>query len=121
MGKPGPETKLVDKMRVRAKEIYGDRLVITTYHGGPFTQAGVSDLLVCLDGKFGACEVKAPENYKVKGKPSVEKALAEGPTTKQLAYIGRVNKAGGIACAAADMDGWLMFLETLDRGEWDED
>lgn len=118
MGKSGPETRLVKKMKDAGKAEYGERLVMVKYHGGPFTEAGVSDLLCCLDGNFGVCEVKAPEEYG----NSVEKALAEGPTIKQLLFLGRVNKAGGIACVAADVPGFMAFLETLAAGEWsDED
>lgn len=117
MGKAGPETRLVKKMKDAGKAKYGEGLVIVTYHGGPFTEAGVSDLLCCLNGHFGAAEVKAPEAYG----NSVEKALEKGPTVKQLAFLSRINKAGGIACVVADVPGFMAFLETLERGEWDED
>lgn len=118
MGKPGPETKLVAKMRKAGHEKYGhDRLVIIKYHGSQYSQAGVSDLLVCLDGNFGATEVKSPENYG----GSEEKALEKGPTTNQLSFIRKINAAGGIACVTASVPAFMMFLETLERGEWPDD
>lgn len=109
-GKQGPETKLVKRMRDAAQEIYGSRLVTVKYHGDMMGEAGVSDLLCVLDGVFIAVEVKAPESYPVRGKPSVEKALAEGPTPKQRAFGQRVTRAGGVFDVCADVPG---FLETL--------
>ncbi len=114
MAKSGPETKLVKKMRDAGTERYGERLVTVKYHGSAYSEAGVSDLLCTLDGVFVACEVKAPESYKVKGQPSVEKALAEGPTDKQREFIARVNRAGGVASVVATVEG---FLETLALAE----
>jgi hypothetical protein len=108
MSKPGPEAKLIKKMRTEAQAIYGDRLVTVKYHGSQYGEAGVSDLLCVLDGIFVACEVKAPESYG----GSVERALAEGPTLKQRAFMKRVEQAGGITACVATVDG---FLETLGR------
>jgi hypothetical protein len=110
MSKPGPETKLIKKMRDEAKKIYGGRLVTVKYHGSQFGEAGVSDLLCCLDGKFGACEVKAPESYG----GSVEKALAEGPTLKQKAFVARVDVAGGYGWFAATVEQFLAGLEEME-------
>lgn len=106
MGKPGPETKLIKKMRDAGRDEYGTRLVTIKYHGSQFGEAGVSDLLCVLDGVFVACEVKAPESYG----GSVERALDEGPTLKQRAFGARVVAAGGIFAVCADVPG---FLETL--------
>lgn len=109
-GREGPETRLVKKMRDAGKKEYGARLVTVKYHGGPYGQAGVSDLLCVLDGIFIACEVKAPESYPVKGEPSVEKALAKGPTTQQLAFLETVAKAGGYGAVVATVD---QFMDAL--------
>ena len=110
----GHETKLLNKMRDAGKAKYGERLVIIKYHGSQYGEAGVSDLLGCLDGTFFAIEVKAPESYLVKGVPSVEKAIEKGPTLKQLAFLDRVREAGGISAVCASVEG---FLETLSRCE----
>lgn len=104
MGKA--ETRLTDHMKADGKKIYGDRLVIVKYHGNEYSTAGVSDLLCCLDGRFIAVEVKAPESYG----NNVDRALDEGPTIKQRAFIGRVMNAGGVAAVCATRE---QFLETL--------
>lgn len=111
MSKPGPESKLIKKMREEGHEIYGERLVTVKYHGSQFGEAGVSDLLCVLDGVFGACEVKAPESYG----NNVERALAEGPTLKQRAFVKRVNAAGGYGWFAATVE---QFLEGLNEMEY---
>lgn len=105
-GKSGPETRLVKKMRDAGKAKYGDRLVSIKYHGSAYSEAGVSDLLNVLDGVFVAVEVKAPESYG----GSVERALAEGPTLKQRAFLARVAKAGGVAAVAATVEQYLIAL-----------
>jgi hypothetical protein len=115
MAKEGPETKLIKRMRDAANDLYGSRLVTIKHHGGLGSEVGVSDLLCVLDGVFVACEVKAPESYPVKGKPSVEKALAEGPTVKQRLFVKRVREAGGVAGFAADVAGFLALLEQVQR------
>jgi hypothetical protein len=110
MAKPGPESKLIKKMREEAQKIYGTRLVTVKYHGSQYGEAGVSDLLCVLDGVFIAVEVKAPESYG----GSVEKALDEGPTLKQRAFLKRVYAAGGFISVAATVE---QFLETLLHAE----
>lgn len=113
--KSGPETRLVKKMRDAGKAEYGSRFVSIKYHGSQYGEAGVSDLLCCLDGVFVACEVKAPESYPVNGQPSEERALAEGPTVKQWAFIERIIAAGGIGGVAASVDGFLSLLALVHK------
>lgn len=105
-GKPGPETRLIKKMRDAAKPLYGSRLVVTKYHGSEFGEAGVSDLFGVCDSIMFACEVKAIENYG----NNPERALSKGPTFKQRLYLQRVAEAGGVATVACSVE---MFLETL--------
>lgn len=102
----GPEARLVRKMRDAGKAEYGARLVSVKYHGSQYGEAGVSDLLNVLDGIFVAVEVKAPESYG----GSVEKALAEGPTLKQRAFVARIVKAGGVGGFAATVDQYMDLL-----------
>lgn len=109
MSKPGPETRLIKKMRDAGTAEYGDRLVTVKYNG-LYGEVGVSDLLCVLDGVFIACEVKAPESYS----NSVERALEKGPTVKQRLFVGRVLKAGGCAGFAATVE---QFMETLHHAE----
>jgi hypothetical protein len=107
MGKSGPETRLIKKMRDAGFAKYGDQLVTVKYHGSQFGEAGVSDLLCVLDGVFIACEVKAPESYG----NSVERALRDGPTVKQRLFVKRVLASRGVAGFAATEE---QFMEMLD-------
>lgn len=93
-------------MRKAARAKYGGRLVDIKYHGDAFAEAGVSDVLCCLDGTFVAIEVKAPESYG----GNVERALEKGPTVKQRDFIHRVQAAGGVAGVAATLEGFMELL-----------
>lgn len=113
MARSGPEAALVKKMRDAAKAVYGERFVSIKYHGSQFSEAGVSDLLCCLDGVFVAVEVKAPESYG--NDPS--RAEVEGPTLKQKAFIARVQKAGGVGGVVASVTSFLALLtEAEEKG-----
>lgn len=111
MAKQGPEGRLIDKAKIVATKKYGDRLVWIKHHGGPHATAGISDLLLCLDGVFVAIEMKAPENYS----GSVEKAIEKGPTVKQKAFLDRVNGAGGIGAVCASVEGLLEVLASAQQ------
>lgn len=106
-----PEAALVKKMREAAKDRYGKRFVSIKYHGSQFSEAGVSDLLCCLDGVFVACEVKAPENYG----NSVERAEEKGPTLKQTEFLYKIADAGGIAACVASVEHFLDILEAAEQ------
>lgn len=97
----GPEALLIKKAREAGQKKYGKRLVIIKYHGSQFGEAGVSDLLCCLDGVFVAAEAKAPGRLNT-------------VTLKQTAFMRRVEEAGGIAVA---FDSVEVFLETLSMAE----
>lgn len=105
------ETRLTKAMRDAGKEKYGARLVTVKYHGSQYGEAGVSDLLCVLDGVFVAAEVKAPESYG----GSVERALANGLTTKQRTFIERVRRANGVGDVVADVDGFLYLLAVAEE------
>lgn len=109
MSKEGPETRLIKKMKAAAKTKYGHRIVVIKYHGGPFTEAGVPDLLICLDGVFIGCEVKAPENYG----NNVERAARTGTSVKQEAFLNRIAQSGGIACVMASVEGFMAMLDEV--------
>lgn len=111
MAKQGPEGRLIEQAKKAAEKEYGDRLVWLKHHGGPFATAGVSDLLICLDGVFIAIEMKAPENYS----GSVEKAIEKGPTMKQKAFLDRVNEAGGTGAVCASVEGLLEVLASVQQ------
>lgn len=113
MGRDGPETKLIRKQRKAAKDKYGSRWTCFKHHGGPFAEAGVHDIIGCLDGCFVSVEVKAPESYG----GSVERALEKGPTLKQREFAANVIAAGGVAGFAADVEGFMNILAIAARGD----
>lgn len=113
MSKPGPETKLIAKMRKAGTDMYGERLRVTKYHGSAFGETGASDLLCCLDGVFIACEVKSPEasaHKRATLQASIAHALEHGPTVKQRLYVASVLRSGGVAGFAATVE---QFMEML--------
>lgn len=115
MARQGAETALVLKMRKAGRAKYGERLVDIKYHGDAMSEAGVSDILCCLDGVFVAIEVKSPEASTHKRKTleaSIAHALEKGPTVKQRLFVARVLKAGGCAGFAATVE---QFMEQLDH------
>lgn len=114
MGKPGPETKLIAKMRKAGAEAYGDRLVVIKQHGGQFSEVGVSDLLCVLDGVFIAAEVKAPESYG----NSVQRAVETGATIKQQLFLRKVIKADGVGGVVADVPGFMALLMQAELRVW---
>lgn len=114
MGREGPETKLIKKMREAGTEKYGDRLVQVKNHGDAYTEAGLSDLTCTLDGVSIACEVKSPEASAHKRKTveaSIAHALEHGPTVKQRLFVARILKAGGCAGFAATVEQYTEILD----------
>ena len=57
--------------------------------GGPYQENGIADLLVCLDGKFIAIEVKRPGCK---------------PTPLQIKFLDEIRRAGGIAFIASSLE-----------------
>lgn len=113
MGKPGPETRLSLKCKKDAKEEYSTRLVIIKYHGDESSEAGVSDFLGTLDGKFFAIEMKAPETYN----GNVERAIKKGPTLKQRIFLMRVRKSGGCWAVCATREQFLETMRAIEQHE----
>ena len=66
---------------------------------GPMGRKGISDLLVCLDGRFIAVEVKRPGG---------------NATPEQLQFIREVQEAGGIGFIADSVD---VVVERLNLHE----
>lgn len=54
-----PESRLQRRIR-EALEIEFPRSFWFKVHGGPFTRAGIPDLVGCVNGRFFALEVKQP-------------------------------------------------------------
>lgn len=113
-GKSGPETALTLKMRKAAADKYGARFRPVKYVGCLGAETGVSDLLVCMDGLFVACEVKSPLASSHKRKTvqaSIEHALRVGPTVKQRLYVADILASGGCAGFAATVGQFMEMLE----------
>jgi hypothetical protein len=74
-------------------------------HGGPYQQAGVPDLLLCVEGLFIGLEVKHQ-------KPGESETAARLRTTPlQRARIREINAAGGWACTVLGPDEALRAIE----------
>lgn len=108
------ESELVAKMRKAAVAEYGSRIMVVKYHGSQFSQAGVSDLLVCLDGLFAAVEVKDPRSHN----DNADRAR-DAATPKQLKFIEDVQFAGGSAAVCVTVEEFMEFLEPLGT-YWDD-
>lgn len=107
MGRPGPETKLMNAVKEKMEERYGSDLLITKYHGDMYAKAGVSDWLVCFRGVFIAAEWKAPDNYG----GSVERAEEKGGTVKQKEFVRKVIAAGGVGGVVASEESFQKLLD----------
>lgn len=87
----GPETNLVRSIRTRIKREW-PRSLTWKMHGSVYMEAGIPDIVCCVEGRFIALEVKAPkagEGY----------LHAYERTSREQRYqIGRVRAADGAAC-----------------------
>jgi len=94
-----PESKVKTAIRKYLKATYPDCLIYMPI-GGRFSQAGASDMLCCINGKFIALEVKAGDNK---------------ATPLQLAFIDDTIKAGGygfVVYSAQDVEK-LFYVNNL--------
>jgi hypothetical protein len=73
-----PESMLQRRIKKELKSAIGGWWI--KIHGGPFQEAGIPDLLGCVDGKFFALEVKRP---------------GEKPTQLQIEAMKDIKLAGG--------------------------
>ena len=81
MARTGPAGGLQRRIQQAIKAAY-PRAFVFKVHGGPYQQAGIPDLLCCIDGHFFALEVKLPG-----GK--------HGLSPIQKAVINQIIDAGG--------------------------
>lgn len=82
---------------VKAIKARGGRPV--KYYGCVYTEAGVSDLLVCYRGLFLVIETKVP---------------GEVPTVKQDAFIDSVHQSEGFGGPACSVEDALAYLDEID-------
>ena len=79
-----PEAAFQSKVVRYLKDAYGPRLWLANQLGGLGARAGIPDLLVCIDGRFVALELKTPAG-----------TGRLGP--KQAQEIKAIQEAGGVA------------------------
>lgn len=102
-----PETLLVNKIRKAIKNKYPDSLTFKIA-GGPYQAAGIPDLLVFLNGRVAAFEVK-------KQKPGEsEEHARERATLRQRIRIESFRKAGCLAEVVLSVDEVLAVLADLE-------
>lgn len=68
-------------------------------HGGPYSSAGIPDIICCYKGRFLGLEVKLPS-----GKL----------TELQKRAIEKINSAGGIACRVESVDDVRAVIAQID-------
>lgn len=75
------ETQVIaKKIRPHLEKTYQARVI--KIHSSPFSEAGVADLLCCIEGRFVALEVKKKGNE---------------PTPIQFSFLRSIRRAGGKA------------------------
>ena len=67
---------------------------------GPMSVAGISDILGIYKGRFLAVEVKRPGQH---------------PTKKQLNFLERVHREGGLAVCVHSWEELAKFFETVEE------
>jgi len=70
------------------------------YHGGPYGEAGIPDLIVCYRGRFVFVETKR---------------CGEKPTPIQLQRIAELRAFGATGGPADAVDIALLFLDVVDQ------
>lgn len=97
------ESGVVDAIRRRIAQVWPNS-VTWKMHGSVYMEAGIPDLLVCIEGRLIFLEVKHQ-------KPGESRAHALARTSvEQVRQIRRVRAAGGAACTvlADDEAEWAV-------------
>jgi len=77
---------------------------VVKIHGGPFSEAGVADLLCCIGGSFVAFEIKKKGNE---------------PTPIQFAFLRSIRRAGGKA-GVVHTHSYEQDIEDILSGKYDD-
>lgn len=110
MARQGPETRLVNRIRDAIKAEHPDAWVMKV-HGGSYQTAGTPDLLVCVQGRLVAIEVKAP-------KPGESREATYGRVTPlQRAVLASLLRAGAVAGVALSVEDALSFTALASEQE----
>lgn len=78
----------------------GKQWLAVNQHGSAFAQRGVSDILLCINGKFVAIELKVGKNQ---------------PTPLQYDFIERVKVAGGYTAVCWTLDEFQHAVQSIDN------
>lgn len=92
-----PESRLQQAIQKAIRKKYPD-VFMFKHWGGPFSPAGIPDLIICLRGHFVAFEVKLPKDQ-------------SKPSRIQLETIDDIRRAGGCARIVRSIDEALAWLE----------
>jgi hypothetical protein len=92
-----PESRLQKKIQKHLKKVFPGIYLFKMW-GGPFTPAGVPDLLCCYRGRFIALEVKLPKK-------------SSKPSEIQLKTIEIIKAAGGIAAVVRSVEEACWYVE----------
>jgi hypothetical protein len=97
----GPETRLRKRMVKKLQEKYPNGL-FTKIHVSVFANAGIPDLICCVEGLYIGIEIKVPGR---KASPNQE------------FYMSRIRRAGGSAGVATTVEEILQIVdEALKKG-----
>lgn len=94
-----PETRLQQAIQKAIRKKYPD-VFLFKHWGGPFSPAGIPDLIICLCGHFIAFEVKLPHDRSKTSKIQDETLLD-------------IRKAGGCACVVRSVEEALAQIEEV--------
>lgn len=81
---------------VRGLQRQGVPIIAINQHGSAFSARGVPDIIMCINGKFIAVELKVGNNK---------------PTPLQEDYIARINQANGSAYVLYSLDDFKEVIE----------
>ena len=102
------ETRLVAKLRQGILARYPTAFIFKV-HGGPYQEAGIPDLVACIEGRFVGIEVKEKKQGE-----SVQAAYGRA-TPLQLRQIELIEQAGGSAGVAISLEDCLEIIEQAIR------
>mgnify|MGYP003615764181 FL=1 len=81
---------------VKALQKQGVPIIAINQHGSAFSARGVPDIIMCINGKFIAVELKVGNNK---------------PTPLQEDYIAMINQANGSAYVLYSLDDFKEVIE----------
>ena len=97
MSRTNPETRLQRQIQKVIVKRWPDA-VVYKMHGSEFMEAGIPDLLCCIEGRYIAIEVKHPDT-------------SHDVTPIQQAQMDRINRAQGLAFDATSSEEVIERIE----------